>query len=1106
MERSFRRVAIAALMLLVASGVVRAQATAQLSGRVTDESGAVLPGVTITVTHTDTGATRTVVTDDQGVYLFTNLPTGPYRLEAMLSGFRTYVQTGIVLQVAGAPVINAVLAVGSLEETLSVEAAAPLVDVRSAGISDVVENARITELPLQGRQVTDLIVLAGSAVQTGTPPSHHFAGGVRIAVAGGQTFGVAYLLDGTMHNDLQSSGGMPLPFPDALQEFRVATSGLSADNGVRSGASVNAVTKSGTNSFHGNLFEFLRDKRFNAPNRFAPIGPDGKRQDDGLSRHQFGGTLGGPIVHDRLFFFGGYQGTYLKQAPNDNVAFVPTAAMLAGDFTAFASAACNGGRVIPLRAPFMNNSVDPALFSPAAVKLARQLPATTNPCGELRFPTGGEGGERNEGQIVTKFDYQRTANDSLFGRYMVTFHKQGVPVIDNLLTRMHQLSVGLNNWATSAAFGDTRVFGANTVNAFRFGFNRTQVDRYNEPTIEPSDLGIKAFSYEPHRMNIDVTGGFVAGHPSAGYGLTHTNAYQVSDDLTLVRGGHQLGLGATISKWSTYIETCARCGGQWNFNGQVTGLGLADFLLGRVSSLELGGPGGADPEQWYVGIYGEDAWRATSRLTVNMGLRWEPFFGQQLQGRFGIPIWSQDNFRQGVRSTQFVNAPPGLLYAGDPGFPPGRSGINRQWLNFSPRAGAAWDVTGNGRTSVRASYGLGYDFPVSDYYFLQSSAPPFGNRIRLDFPSGGFDDPYRDIGGDPHPIVTSRNTIFPRGGAFGVMDPDINSPRIQSWNVTMERQLGMHWGVAISYLGNYTDRLWDLVPLNPAVFMGLGPCTINGVAYPVCSTAANTNARRLISLENPRVGDQVTNLEIFDDFGSSTYRGLRLAATRRSATGVSISGNYTWSYCFGSTMIENQNQFAAGPTRPDDLEFDRGNCRQNKTHIGNLTLGYQTPQFGGRALRAIASDWRVSSIFTASSGPWLTVFTGRDTALNGQVGAAAQGTGQRVNQISDDVYGAKTLDSYVNRAAFAEPAPGEFGNHVRNSIAGPGQWIIDLAVSRLLSIGGARTLELRLEAFNLTNHFNWGLPQTNFLTGTFGRITTQATPPRIMQFGVKYGF
>ena len=308
MKRSTYRFTLVALLLLTTCARSWAQlATAQMNGRVTDESGAVLPGVTITATQIDTGATRTVVTDASGAYALPNLPTGPYRLEAMLSGFRTYVQTGIVLQVAGAPVIAIVLALGNLEETVTVDAAAPLVDVKSAGIGTVVENERIVELPLQGRQVTDLILLAGAAVQTGQPNTRSFQGGVNIAVAGGQGFGVAYLLDGAMHNNPSTAAGLPLPFPDALQEFRLATSGLSADNGIHSGASVNAVTKSGTNRFHGNGFEFYRDRRFNATNAFAPIGPDGRRLDDGLHRNQFGGTLGGPIIPNRLFFFGGYQ-------------------------------------------------------------------------------------------------------------------------------------------------------------------------------------------------------------------------------------------------------------------------------------------------------------------------------------------------------------------------------------------------------------------------------------------------------------------------------------------------------------------------------------------------------------------------------------------------------------------------------------------------------------------------------------------------------------------------------------------------------------------------------------------------------------------------------
>src|SRR5258705_10721041 len=301
MGRFLRDVSLGALALLLTAAAASAQlSTAELSGRVTDTSGAVLPGVTVTMTRTDTQATRTAVTDADGTYVLSNLPTGPYRLEVGLQGFRSYVQNGIVLQVGATPTINVSLELGNVAETITVEGAAPLIDVKSSGIKDVVENERIVELPLQGRQVTDLIVVAGGAVTTGSPTSRNFGGcescggrAVNIPVAGGLNFGVAFLLDGAMHNDPQNNANLPLPFPDALQEFSVATSGLSAQNGMHSGASVNAVTKSGTNSFHGNAFEFLRGHRFNAINPFAAINPaTGKRRDDGLLRNQFGGPMG----------------------------------------------------------------------------------------------------------------------------------------------------------------------------------------------------------------------------------------------------------------------------------------------------------------------------------------------------------------------------------------------------------------------------------------------------------------------------------------------------------------------------------------------------------------------------------------------------------------------------------------------------------------------------------------------------------------------------------------------------------------------------------------------------------------------------------------------
>jgi hypothetical protein len=1055
----------------------------------------VLPGVTVTVTQTETGFTRTAATDSTGGWVLPNLPTGPYRLEVSLQGFKTYVQTGIVLQVAAAPTINAVLGVGNLEETVSVEAAAPLVDVRSAGISEVVDQERIVELPLQGRQVTDLIVLAGAAIETGRPNNKNFQGGVNISVAGGLTFGVAYLLDGATHNDVQNAGGLPLPFPDALQEFRVATSGLSAQNGMHSGASVNMVTKSGTNAFHGNGFEFLRDKRFNATSPFAKIGPDGRHLDDGLKRNQFGGILGGPVMRDKLFFFAGYQGTRARQIPSDNIAYVPTTAMMAGDFTTFASPACNSGRQITLRAPFVNNRVDVSQFSPAAVNLAKRLPQTTDPCGETRF---GRISDRDEIQFVGRGDLQWSANHSIFGRYMATTDDRpaGLKKSDNVLTTPDP---NIDNLAQSLTLGDTRVYGTNMVNALRFAFNRTTVNRFNEPYFGPGELGIKAYNYSPNKeMNVSVTGGFSIGGSTSTRGIADNNTYQINDDLTLVRGSHQLAVGASIAYWRSLQRSWAQGGGSWTFNGQTTGLGLADFLLGRVATLEHGGRSGITLTQVYEALYVQDSWRASDRVTVNGGVRWEPFFGQQISDG-SIANFSLDNFRNGVRSTVFRNAPVGFLYPGDKGFPKGKSGFEKQWLNFSPRVGLAWDLRGDGRTAVRSSYGINYDFPVGETWFRLGAGPPYGNRTRLTDPPGRMDDPYAHLGGDPHPIITSPDIVYPPFGAFGAVTPDINSPRIQTWNITLERQIGTSWGVSVSYLGSYSDRIWGLVAYNPGVFLGLGPCTINGVAYPVCTTDANLNNRRVLYLEKPQEAQYIANIDVFDDLSTQNYRGLKLSAQRRSVAGISLNANYTLSRCFGLDWA-NTGGTGGGYTNPADPDYDRGHCEQDRTHLANLTVGYQTPRLENAALKVLGSNWRLSGILNARSGSWLTVTTGR-ASFNG-LGA----TGFRVNQISEDVYGAKTLNSFLNRGAFVDPAPGEFGNHEINSIHGPNFWKVDMAVSRMFEFGTGRNLEVRVEAFNVTNNFNWGSPITTLNSGNFGRIQSAAGDQRILQFGVKYAF
>src|SRR5438093_3719041 len=410
------------LFLTSASVNAQAGATAQISGTVKDSSGGILPGADVTATQTDTGFKRTVITDGTGGYTLTNLPIGPYKLDVNLQGFKAYSRTGIVLQVNSSPTINVELSLGAVEETVTVQAASPLIETRNMGVGQVMDNKRIQELPLNGRNPADLLQYLPAAVPQPAlnATSRSFGGtqgGLAYAIAGGQSYGVAYVLDGATHNNPYDNLNLPLPFPDALQEFKVETSALTAQNGMHSGAAVNAVTRSGTNSVHGGLFEYLRDRHLNATNPFNALGRDGLRKDDGLKRNQYGGTIGGPIKKDRMFFFGGFQGTNTRQLPSDNTEFVPTAAMLAGDFTAFASPACNAGRQVTLSSPFAGNRIDPSQFSRAALAISARLPRADGPCGRVQYtrPTNTD-----ESQTVGKIDIQMSSNQSLFGRYIAT--------------------------------------------------------------------------------------------------------------------------------------------------------------------------------------------------------------------------------------------------------------------------------------------------------------------------------------------------------------------------------------------------------------------------------------------------------------------------------------------------------------------------------------------------------------------------------------------------------------------------------------------------------------------------------------------------------------
>jgi hypothetical protein len=1092
MKRIVIRASTALLISMLGCASVWAQATAQISGTVRDQTGAVLPGVEVTATQTNTGIGRSAVTNETGSYVLPNLAIGPYRLEAALPGFRTFVQTGIVLQVNANPVINPVLEVGQVSEQVEVQANAALVETRSQGIGQVIENQRILELPLNGRQVNDLIELAGAAT-----PAAQFGQAPRnlqrtnpISIAGGLSTGISFFLDGANHSHMTTGGNLSTPFPDALQEFKVETSALSAQSGMHSAGVVTMVTKSGTNEWHGDLFEFVRNGKFNARNAFAL-----KR--DTLKRNQFGGTAGGPVKSNKLFFFAGYQGTTTRQDPASTISFVPTPAMLTGDFTTISSPACNAGRQITLRAPYVNNRIDPAQFSKVALNIANHanFPKSTDPCGRIiwGFPV-----VVNDHMAIGRVDYQWTAKHTLFGRYLADSSRGPNPyLLTNNLLAGGQL--GPNGLAQSFTLGSTYLISPNLVNALRLTGNRTATNNDGGQFISWADMGANIYTPVPHMLALSVTGAFSVGSGAMG-GPDVGNFLGGSDDVSWVRGNHQIAFGGSAGQFTNNDYNKGRDTGRAAINGSITGSAMADFMTGNVATFDQGGSNRRQEYKWYLGTYGADTWKATRKLTVNYGIRWEPYFAQVFKNGDSLNF-NLEAFTKGQTSTVYKGTPPGLFFTGDPGIP-GSASMFTKWTNISPRLGLAWDVRGDGSTSIRASYGLFFDFAPLTFY--TGRTPAFLQFLAL---SGvKIDNPWANYpGGNPFPIARpargQEGKLLPRQ-IIPSIPVNAQAPQVSQWNVSIQKQFGRDWLASASYIGSNIAHLWSIRALNPSIFLGLSPCTLNGVNYAVCSTTANTDQRRVLSLLNPVAGDFYSFVNEVDQGGTASYNGLLLSVQRRAARGVTVSSNYTWSHCIGDPNFVQFNTVAdTAYSNPSNRRADRGPCSttaQDRRHLFNLTAVAETPNFSNKTLHLLATGWKFSPIVRISSGPALTVTNGTDVALNSV-------SGQRPNRTGADLYLEKGGLKYLNPAAFAIPAAGTLGNSGVGVIVGPSVWQFDASVSRSFQLTETQRVEIRGEAFNVTNGFRRANPATALNSATFGQVIS-ALDPRIMQFALKYVF
>jgi hypothetical protein len=1137
-------------------------AVAQLSGTVMDESRGALPGVEVTVTQTDTGMTRFAITDGRGGYLFTNLPVGPYKLSASLSGFSGFEQTGIVLAVGEARSVNITMRIGAVSETITVRADATLVETRDVGVGRVVSQEQIVSLPLNGRDANQLIVLAGAAVQvTGLTDNRQYPNAVSISVAGGTGNSTQYLVDGGSNNDPQNNTGNAMPFPDALQEFSVESGVRSARFGQSTGATVNAVTRSGTNTFHGSAFEFARHHRFNAIRFFERRENGGLGRNDGLKRSQAGGTFGGPIRRDKLFFFTGTQITNTRIAPLAQDQFVPTAEVRRGDFRRIMSAACRGGTARTLGFPFVNNQVDPALFHPISLRIMNMLPLPDpaldpNGCGRyvLQIPN-----DSDEQQYIGRMDYQATDKHRFFGRLFYTKYLHA-PLFDknnpNLLMASGN---GGGNDARMATFagGWDYVVSPTLLSATRVSLQHTSTLRIQAEGVPTwASLGVNTFQYTRGNGQDFLRNGTAGWSSNQLTGTFYVLTPSVSQDFDWIKGSHSLSFGGAWTRPHSDGDGTFQSNGQYTFSGLITsgtgnangGLNMADFVLGLPVSFSQGGSQINDQILHSVGLYVADVWRVNRNLTLNYGLRWEPYLSARDQNNFAT-AFIRENFVKGVKSTVYPNAPAGVVFPGDPGFPNNKANNFDELNQWAPRFGLVWDPEGDTRQTIRAGVGRFFDAPKLWQYAHHMLNPPYGNTTIAVPPAScpppnrngcaiNFADPWANTpGGDPlkainyprqgEPVtLPPRNVSFPVQGDYVSMPVNVRPMRVTQWNLAYERQLPRRLMVDVTYMGSRTNNIWLGYQENPAIYIP-GNCQAGqyGLTAPgPCSntSALNRQARALLTLLNPREGAYygVNNVAQTYDEGKGRYQGLRLGLQKRLSDGWSLNANYTYSHCAseGEPSTDIGNTFPVPLIDPfsnprPDASTNEGPCVADRPHNFNLSAVLISPGLGGGFVKAVTRDWQVGLIYQARSGSPITPTTTGDFALTGlgqQRPLLVPGVDPYLpeDQRTFALTGGSQSMAWFNLAAFAPNTPGVWGDVPKGYLRGPGFWNVDAAFSRNIPVGDGKRIELRVEAFNLLDHVNWANPavQIGSTSLTNGRVTNTANDPRIMQFAVRYAF
>jgi hypothetical protein len=1017
-------------VLLFTSGLAAQGATGIFSGTVVDESGAMMPGVTITIRNDETGATRELITGPDGRFRAPDLSPGPYTVTAALQGFTSVARSGITLTVGREAVVDFSLKVGQLADVVNVVGEASTIDTRTASTGALISSEQISNLPLNGRSYIELATTTPGVQLTASGGRNTSSGfGQKISVNGARYTQNLFTLDGTMMNDQFNQSGSAtgnMLGVEAIREFQVLTNSFSAEYGRHTGAVVNAATKTGTNSFRGSLFEFHRNEALDA-NRWEAEQNNLPKPD--FMRNQFGFSFGGPILHDRTFFFANYEG--LRENLGQTRTFnVPSLAVRA-------SAA-------PLQRQFLESYPQPNsdVLDAQRAQYVRQDQTDTA-----------------EDYLVARIDHRFSPNSSIFGRY--TFNEG--EVTDPLRVNTGQITKTRLQFTT---LEHQAVRGAGLVNRLQLGYTSSDLDGFDyvldgitlpRTTFTDLDRGIGA---------IAITGISPWGGSTTNPKFHQFSNIQLSDSVSWIRGDHNLRFGGHMEYQRYDLTSDFTSFGSWNFAS------INNFLAGTPRTFDAVQPG-SDAQrrlrQYVFGFFAQDDWRVRDNLTLNMGLRYEPTGDiTEVDGKLAQLI----DFASPTARSSDTTVVEAIVK-------------NPSLKNFAPRFGFAWDVGGNGKTSVRGGAGLFYDLLTANTNFVQNTAirvPPFFDRSRITATASAPID-------FPEAYFTQAERLAGFSQLEGIQyEPD--QPKMVKWNVNVQRELMPRTSIEVGYTGTRGDNLFRQIYTN-----GREAIEVDGRLFVPAGTP----------LRQPNFGRM--RLRVSD--GESWYDGLTVGLNRRSnVLQAQISYTLGKSEDTGASAIGgNDYDNEAGGSRYLFMP-DKGLSPFDVRHSFVASANWEAPfgRGGTGVVSALIRDWSIGGLIRLKSGSPFSVQTGgldrgRQTADAPDYPDVCPGAS------SNPVLGGP--DQYFDPTAFCLQPAGFIGNAPRNSVIGPGFATVDMMLSRGIPLGGTRELQVRFEIFNLLNRANYGFPTASIFNadGTYsadaGQITTTIGTPRQIQLGAK---